>query len=841
MRRLIVAFGSLTLGVLGLLSLLAADEPATTSESFSAEDVSYFETEIQPILQAKCYKCHGNGERKGGLSLASRQGLLTGGDLGPAVELDALDDSQLMRALRYEDLEMPPTGKLPDDQIERFAKWVEKGVPWTPGVVEPTVAEVEEPYISDEDRNYWAYQSVERPELPAVSNVDWAINAIDLFILTQLDAAGLSPAPPAERRALIRRLSYDLLGLPPTREQVAVFEADDRPDAYERLVDRLLNSPHYGEKWGRHWLDVVRYAETNGYERDGRKPNVWRYRDYVIDAFNKDKPYDKFVAEQLAGDELDDGGPEQLIATGFQRLGLWDDEPADPVQAYYDSLDDVVSTSSQAFLGMSIGCARCHEHKIDPIPQRDYYRMMAFFNNTYKDIREDIYQKTKFTYLTQTTIATEEEKQARRLLEQEHKSQLEMMQREVAEFEDRIYQSFSNPEKEDAKDDRTRREMIRKKAPDVLDEAELELYRNKKQEFEKQKRHRLPDLPTALTIRENGGVAPPMHVHVRGNAHAKGEEVQPGFPVILTDYEPEIEPRPGKPTSGRRQVLAQWMTSRDNPLTARVMVNRIWQHHFGRGLVRTSNDFGRFGQQPTHPQLLDWLAAEFVASGWQVKALHRLILTSNTYRMAYYESEKGLATDPENNLFWRFDMRRLTAEEVRDSVLILTGRFNDQMGGPSIYTEIPVELLHGASRPDAAWGRSSPSERVRRSVYVHVKRSVVEPVLGTFDAADTDSSCPIRFVTTVPTQALTALNGEFFNKQASLLADRLRADAGDDAPAQIARGLELALQRQPTANEIQRGIDLIDQWKTKDNVAADQALDYFCLLVLNLNELFYLD
>ena len=819
----------------------SANNATDSTSGHAPEDIAFFEVEIKPILQQKCFKCHGDGNRKGGLSLSSRAGLLRGGELGPAVELESLDDSQLMRALNYEDLEMPPTGKLPEEQLALFAQWVSKGVPWTPGEDKEIVDTDEEPYITDADRAYWAYQPVARPDLPNVSNPDWMSNGIDAFILAGLDGAKLSPSPPADRRTLIRRLSYDLLGLPPTQSQVTAFELDTRPDAYERLVDQLLSSPHYGEKWGRHWLDVMHYAETNGYERDGPKPNVWRYRDYVIDAFNQDKSYTAFITEQLAGDEIANASPDQLIATGAQRLGLWDDEPADPVQAYYDSLDDVVSTTCQAYLGMSVGCARCHDHKIDPIPQRDYYRMMAFFNNTYKDIREDVYQKTKFTYLTQTVIASRAEKAAHRELEKQHRSKLDAMREAIESTEKRIYEAFSNPEKEDAADNRTRREMIKKKAAEILNPVELASYRKAKTEFEQQKRHRVPELAKALTIRENGGDPPPMYIHIRGNAHAKGEEVRPGFPRVLTDFEPSIPARPGAPSSGRRTILAAWLTSDTNPLTARVMVNRLWQHHFGRGIVRTTNDFGKFGQAPTHPELLDWLAGEFVDNGWQIKAMHRLIVNSSAYRMAYYESDEGLVRDPENNLFWRFDMRRLTAEEVRDSVLVLTGQFNDNMGGPSIYTEIPAEFLQSASRPDNAWGKSSPSEQLRRSVYVHIKRSVVEPVLGTFDVADTDASCPVRFVTTVPTQALTSLNGAFFNGQAAAMAQRLRDEAGDDVPVQVAHGLRLALHRDPSDAEIARGVALIQQWQETDNVEADKALDYFCLMLLNLNELLYLD
>ena len=712
----------------------------------------------------------------------------------------------------------------------------------------------------------------------------WSRNPIDRFVLARLDAHGLWPNPPASRRERLRRLYYDLTGLPPTLAQVSQFESDNRSGAYQRRVDQLLAKPAYGEKWGRHWLDLVRYAETNGYERDGPKPQAWRYRDYVIRALNDGKPYDRFVLEQLAGDELtshvrksstnrraSDGETcdqrevqerhDALIATGYYRLGVWDDEPVDADQAYYDSLDDVVSTTSLVLMATTVGCARCHDHKIDPIPQRDYYRMMAFFHNIYNNVKQQQFKKSAFTLNTLTEIATEQQRQQHAEHRKLHQHRLEYLQRQYQVLEKIVFDSLSAPEQEDAASKNVRRQLVGKRAKDALSNEQLRAFRELESKISELRRSGVPELPQALTIRENGHVAPKTHVLIRGNAHAKGDLVQPGFLEVLSggaSSSPNASDEndtsrdswsdvsiPELPddadSSGRRLAFARWLVDDRNPLTARVIVNRVWQHHFGRGLARTTSDFGKYGESPTHPQLLDYLAKELIAHDWHLKWLHRLIVTSNTYQMSSRDRADGLADDPENHLFWRYDIRRLTAEELRDTVLSVTGQLNDRMGGPSVFSKIPDVIRQSASRPDAAWGDSPPADQVRRSVYVYVKRSVADPVLSSFDAADTDGSCPVRFATTVPTQSLITLNGEFFNEQADLLADRLQREVGDDISAQVGRGLQLALSRQPTERELERGVKLIHDWQHDDNATLQQARKYFCLLVLNLNEMIYLD
>ena len=603
----------------------------------------------------------------------------------------------------------------------------------------------------DPRRSHWSFQPVRQTVPPA-----WAAqrqgevpgHVIDTFIAERLRQKGLPVPKAATRTTLIRRVTYDLTGLPPTPEAVEAFVNDPSAQAWENLVDRLLESPHYGEKWGRHWLDLVRFAETNSYETDEAKPNAWRYRDYVIRAFNSDKPYDRFIREQLAGDELPDSGADGLIATGFYRLGIWDNDPADKELALYDQLDDLVATTGQVFLGLTVDCARCHDHKIDPISQRDYYSLLAFFRNIHP------YRNGGGT----DEVPLPGDKQAK-----------------------------------------------------------------------------------ALAVTEPGPVAPVTHLLRRGNPGSLGEEVQPGFPGVLGASVPTVIPPASGRSSGRRRALADWIASPDNPLTARVIVNRVFQHHFGRGLVRTTSDFGVQGSLPTHPELLDWLAGHFIQEGWSLKRLHRLILTSQSYQASATPTAEALKADPANDLFSRFDMRRLTAEEIRDSVLWVGGSGNPRMYGPGMYVALPKEVLASQSVPGKGWGSSPKVEQARRSIYIHVKRSLLSPVLLSFDLAETDRSTPVRFATTQPTQALGMLNGSFFNEQARVLADRIRAEVGSQPRAQVRRALHRVTTRPPSDLEISRGVALLELLTSEEGLGATAALDAFCLLAFNLNEFLYLE
>ncbi len=938
--------------------------------------VAFFESKVRPVLAENCFQCHGAKKQRGGLRLDSRGAILEGGDLGPAVVPGDPGKSLLVKAIGHGgDLKMPPTKKLPAQQIADLTQWVKIGAPW-PGEDKHVASTTRrgEFKITDKDRSHWAFQPVQRPTVPAVKDAAWVANPIDAFVLAKLEAKGLRPNPPASKQELVRRLYYDLTGLPPTPQEAADFLADPSPRAYEALVERLLESPRYGEKWARYWLDLVRYAETNSYERDNPKPHAWRYRDYVIRSFNSDKPYDRFIKEQLAGDELPDGGSDGLIATGFYRLGIWDDEPSDREQARFDGLDDIVATTGQVFLGLTFDCARCHDHKLDPIPQKDYYRLLSFFHNIHhyrnggptdeaplyagpegkrdyerrvrelerkrgeaetalrtlenefralrnrnvsqadmEDLRYRYYRDTwnrlpnfaalkhedegrlprglfdlsprtrdeAFGFVFEGTLLVPRAGRYAFHLDSDDGSRLTVNGKKVVEY-DGIHDlgkgrtgtadlpkgrvpikleyfqgvfglglnvAWSGPgfarralsaSPEDKKPAPGLANLIKREGPRLLGQERYERYVKLRRALDALKKAKV-DVPMALCVTEMGRTAPETRVMIRGNPHVKGDKVEPAFPVIFGGAKAVIPaPPPGARSSGRRTALADWIASTDNPVTARVMVNRIWQYHFGRAIVRSTNNVGLQGDRPTHPELLDWLASEFMRQGWRFKAMHRLMVTSNAYRMSSRGNTAALAADPTNDLAWRFDMRRLTAEEIRDSILAIGGTLNLKMYGPGIYPEIPKEVLAGQSIPGRGWNTSPPDEAARRSIYIHIKRSLLVPILESFDVPETDRSSPVRFSTTQPTQALAMLNSDFLNQQAVLFAARLRREAGADPAAQVRRGLSLVTSRPPTAAEMRRGLDLMDGL-ARDGVSRDAALNYFCLVALNLNEFVYLD
>lgn len=827
--------------VAGALLLGPPAKGAPAANAAVADSAALFNKEVKPILQENCIACHRGTEPMGGLRLTSRAAILKGGASGPAVVLAKPNESLLLAAVNHQGRQMPPQGKMAPKKIEALTRWVNRGLPWPEGPEGNVEAEEQHagpPKVTPETMKFWSFQPVKRPAVPKVKNGAWVKSPIDAFVMAKLEKNSLTPAPPASKTALIRRVYFDLIGLPPPPEAVAAFVADTSPGAYEKVVDRLLASPQYGERWARHWLDVVRYAESNSFERDDPKPFAWRYRDYVIHSLNTDKPYDLFVREQLAGDELDRVTPETIIATGFYRLGQWDDEPADPLQARYDELDDVVATTSQAFLGMTVNCARCHDHKIDPIPQKDYYRLMAFFQNT---TRYGLRSPESVAKNSLRVIAPKEEQERFAAESAVYKGKLDGVNAQLKVIEDVVTPDFAPVEKEDFKYDQNRVALLRKRVPALLSEEKFGHYAQLMKERDTLLKSPPRGLAQALSIKENGTEAPRTFLLMRGNPHAPGDEVEPGFPSVLAPPRPKIRPAASGESTGRRRALADWIASPANPLTARVQVNRIWQRHFGRGIVRSSNNFGFQGTPPTHPELLDWLASEFVKNNWKMKPLHKMILLSSTYRMSSRGNPKALAKDPENDLLWRFDMRRLDAEEIRDSILAVNGSLNTALGGPPIYPAIPPEVLAGQSRPGHGWPTSPPEQQTRRSVYVHVKRSLSLPILASFDAADTDASCPVRFATTQPTQALSMLNSTFVNEQARIFADYLRKHAGNDPVAQVKLALRRTLQRAPTQPEISRGVKMMRSLQNEHKVAKEDALRYFCIVALNLNEFIYLD
>ena len=815
--------------------LWAQDDDLQIPTFTEQEAIEFFEKQVKPILSDKCLRCHNSIETSGSLDLTTRAGILEGGDSGPALVEGQAEDSLLLSAIRYDAFEMPPTGKLSDAQIRTIQIWLHQGMPWSLGEEALDPGHVHKaPVVNDESKAWWSFQPPQVQTPPAVKNSDWVQNDIDRFIMHRLEEAGLQPNPPADRATLIRRVYYNVLGLPPTYQQVQEFVNDSDPLAYEKLVDRLLASPHYGEKWGRFWLDLVRYSETNSFERDGDKPFVWKYRDYVIRSLNDDKPYDQFLIEQLAGDELPEPSVETVTATGYFRLGQWDDEPADPKLARYEELDDIVRTTSEVMFGLTVGCARCHDHKIDPIPATDYYGMLAFFENIQPyGVRS--HESVEAASVRTFEFPVDEAARAR------HQADLDRIERNLTAIYEKAKPSFENVEHEEWQYEENQVRLIKQRSGGVLTEDEVRRF---ERNFNRrnQLRSTTPNNDEKiLAVKERGPTAEPTHVMLRGNPHVLGDPVTPRFPSVLSPPEPTFQVPANGGSTGRRLALAQWIASPDNPLTARVIANRIWQGYFERGLVRSASDFGFQGDRPTHPQLLDWLAKRLIEQGWRLKSLQRDILLSNTFKMSSGMNESAYAVDPNNDLFWRTNLRRLTAEEVRDSILAATGKLNlSKMFGPSIFPIMPREVLEGQSQPGSGWGQSSEEERDRRSVYIKSKRSLILPIMKNFDVAETDFSCPVRFNTTQPTQALGMLNSEFTNTEAQRMAQNILQSVDvSDVTAQVTEALQRTTQREIAETEVQTGVEFIHRLRSRDGADPQQALARFCLMSINLNEFLF--
>ncbi|MEM7308255.1 MAG: DUF1553 domain-containing protein [Planctomycetota bacterium] len=799
-------------------------EVAAEEIAFAAEDVRFFEDRIRPGLAQHCFPCHGPKvpAPQSGLRMSGRSALLVGGTRGPALVPGDPDQSLLIQAVRRQGppVPMPPTGPVPTRFAEDLEEWVRRGAPWPD---EPDALPLEEGIDVEAGRAWWSFRPVERPAVPTVAHPELVATPLDAFLVARQEAAGITPNGAASRRELIRRATYDLHGLPPTLAEIEAFEADDEPGAWERVVDRLLASPRYGERWARHWLDLVRYAQTNGYERDQEKPFAWQFRNWVIDAFNADMPYDRFLREQLAGDELGDGDAGALIATGFYRLGPWDDEPDDKEQAVFDELDDVVRTISEGMLGVTLACARCHDHKFDPFLQEDYYAMVALLRN----VRP--YEDPSFSVESSTLRVLNSSPEAAAALEEDRQGEVAATQSELdavldlgrqrliegrlPELAPEVRAAWGRPEAERSAADR---ELVAATAalhpslPEIrrqLSQAEKKAANQLAMRLEDLAEGFAGDVPWALCVRETGTVAPTTYLLRRGLASSPGDAVAPGFPQVLTARDaapPAFAPAADGASSGRRTELADWIASADNPLTARVLVNRVWRFHFGRGIVPTVNDFGRSGQPPSHPALLDWLASAFVAEdGWSLKALHRRMLTSNAYRMSSQAArEDALAADEANQLFWRQELRRLEAEAIRDSVLMASGELSLERGRRGFFPRLSREALAGSSRPGWGWDLSTDDERRLRTIYTFAKRTQPVPLLEVFDGPNLSLPVGRRSTTTLATQALTLLNSELLNEQAHRFALRVAEEAGDDPAARVTRAFERALARAPSTDEL---------------------------------------
>ncbi|MFT5241043.1 MAG: hypothetical protein ACI9OU_001874 [Candidatus Promineifilaceae bacterium] len=960
---------------------------AATAQADDTNGPAFFDQQVFSILEKRCYACHGAEKISSGLVLTHRDGLVAGGKRGSAIDAENPEKSRLLAMINHADLtlrmpyEKPP---LNDADKKILRDWVMMGAPYHPErEYEPTVRSGGA--IDAKARDYWAYQPPRKTDPPAVSE-DWARSAIDAFVLQGLENAGLTPSPQADARALLRRVYYDLTGLSPTESELSAFEKGSQSDAeWGRVVDQLLSSPRFGEKLASLWLDVVRYAETNGYERDGRKPFIWRYRDYVIRAFNEDKPYDRFVIEQLAGDQLQDTSFETVIATGYLSLMLRDDEPVDKPQAHHDMISDIVNVTGEAMMGTTMGCAKCHDHKGDPIRQEDYFSMKAFFDGIKQStltsardtwippgagedtsnrkialdkmistmwgkvdtallgplmpvveepeplipfgetepstwqvanhLPDDLdwaqpgYRGDDFLSLA-TPLKDSPERLGNTFFDPVHAEHwvlrrdfgltdlpehlhlyvdayrirgLTVYVNGVATFEGMpersgayYYVPFSPVAIAALQTGRNTIGILVERhgsSPRALDVslfhdpvfdmslgAFLEAYPDEvgkvagtalvEELLSLLKERRVMPEPLRggkyMGTREHASI-PPSHVHLRGNVNSEGKAVPVAFPVVMcADDEAAVfmplreNSREKVTTHGRRLAFAQWLTQPEHPLTARVMVNRLWQQCFGVGLVSSANDFGVFGKSPSNQELLDWLAVEFVESGWRIKHLVRLMVTSATYRQSTLPREDALRVDSLNHLHWRHSPRRLSAEEIRDTFLALTGELNLDGGGPAVRPLMPPEVLATASKPRQAWPPTRGPEANRRTVYVHVKRSIQLPMLSSFDAPERDATCAVRFATTVPTQALTMLNSAFVNTCADKFAQRV-AESASSLNERIDAAFMLAMGRGAMALERDelRGLDetLLSTYGLSD----DERLSRLCLVVLNLNETIYLD
>jgi Protein of unknown function (DUF1553)/Protein of unknown function (DUF1549) len=695
------------------------------------------------------------------------------------------------------------------------------------------------------DPEHWAFVRPKSPRIPVVKDRSWAGNPIDEFILAKLEVQGLRPAPAADRATLLRRLSFDLTGLPPEPEELDHFLADSSPDAYERVVERLLASPNYGERSAQHWLDLARFAETDGFEFDQVRLDAWRYRDWVFQAFNRDLPYDAFVRLQLAGDEVQPGEPAAFIATGFNRCYPDMVDLNDQGLRRQNALSDITETTGLVFLGLTIGCARCHDHKFDPIRQSEFYAMQAFFTpSRFRDdyllasARESLeYQRLLNAWKTEVT------KLKAALIDLESRGRAILAPGLPRALNDETAAAFAksalerSPREVELVFDTLARDRRIKSAGwmTVLDPPAWLARGISLARLDRLVGSRPPELPKARGIDEAGPSSPPTFLLRRGEYTARGPEVVPAFPAVLCASSQDAVARPiaSHRSTGRRTALADWLVRPEHPLTARVMVNRLWQQHFGRGLVATTSDFGVMGDEPSHAELLDWLATEFVARGWSIKAMHRLIVTSATYRQSSQLHDRtGSTVDPENALLWRQNRRRLDGEAIRDALLAASGFLNRAMGGPSIFPELPSELKRLSSK-GAVWPVSpNVEDRRRRSLYVFVRRNLRYPFFEVFDRPDTNASCPRRPVTTIAPQALSLLNSQLAHDTARALAARVLREAGSHANSQLISVCRIVFGRPPDQDE---------QRMISEFLGHGGSLDHLCLALLNTNGFIYID
>ena len=911
------------------VAFLAAAQVALTGPAPTVEQTEFFESKIRPLFATKCSTCHGEQVQMAGLKLITAEGFLRGADTGPIVVEGGPGASRLIQAVRYEGkIKMPPTGKLSDQEIAALEEWVKMGAPWPNAEASQNALEGSSPQQpdaspqwSEKQLAHWAFQPVSDPVAPVVTQEKWVQTAIDRFILARLEAEGLHPAPPAAKLTLLRRAKFDLQGLPPTKEEINEFLEDDSPQAFARLVDRLLASPRYGEKWGRNWLDVARYAESTGLDSDIKVPNAWKYRDYVIDSFNNDTPYDRFVIEQLAGDLLPPGKPGEvnergIIATGFLAVGPKPVTQQDVVKLKYDVADEQIDTTSKAFMALTISCARCHDHKFDPIATKDYYSLAAIFasiknfeeldpsttrskvhleplvpndvHQRYKEhqeriqvVRQKIRSITELAMLQhiimqqgprladymvaahevykkgadlakvaadwrldcevlqawvdylkpggdlrlhleewykadESNLPSVAEKYQERYLARgaEWIDKLQKWQEEIQAWdgtgkfprrpnldpsEDRFFSEVTLDARsmdEGAKKVDGPFAVPQKERESLLTDAMQQQVKEWRDQLDLWEKEAPPEPPMAYAVREDEPVE--QYIFIRGSHHNLGEPVTRQFPVVLAG-----EQQAPITTGSGRLELARWLVSPDHPLTSRVMANRIWYWHFGEGLVRTPNNFGLTGEKPAHPDLLDFLAREFVRKGWSVKQMHRLIMLSSTYQTRSDAGDEVWQRDPGNRLWSRFERRRLTAEELRDSLLALDGSLNLAMGGTL------VEKLDSYGFENAYL---HPDKTKRRTIYLPLYRNKIPSMLTLFDFVDSTASAGDRSRTIIAPQGLYFMNSEFIYQRSRALAEHLLKLNVENDERRVEEAFWAAFGRGAKPEEVQKMLDFMARY-----------------------------
>jgi len=834
-----------------------------------------FEDKIRPIFKAHCFECHGEGRKlKGGLDVRLRRLVEKGGESGPAFNSGKHRDSLLFK--RVASKEMPPgKKKLTPEEIALIGRWIDEGAKTArpePDKITPGF------FITAEEQAYWAFQPIRRPPLPRIRQAEPVRTPIDAFVLARLEDKSLSFSPEADRRTLIRRASFDLLGLPPTPEEIVQFLSDKSEDAYERLIDRLLASPFYGERWGRHWLDVAGYADSEGYtEDDPVRAHAYKYRDYVIRAFNEDMPSDRFIQEQLAGDEMvrrpyqslkaDD--IDKLVATGFLRMAPdGTASGADRKLAMNQVVADTLQIVGTSLLGLTINCAQCHNHRYDPIPQTDYYRMRAIFEPALNTQNWRVPAGRRISLYTDAdrAKAAQIEKEAAKIDQVRLKKQEEFIEatlkKELAKLPDTMREPIriarNTPQ---AKRTPAQEKLLRDHPSVNVSAGSLYLYDAKaaaelKKLAEKAAKIRAtkPAEDFVRALSEIPGQVPQTFLFHRGDHEQPKEAVLPGGPMIFADFKlGEIPAKdPGLPTTGRRLAFAKQLTSGKHPLTARVLVNRVWLNHFGRGIVATAGDFGFLGDRPSHPELLDWLADEFMAGGWKLKRLHKLIMTSTVYRQSSLRTPALQKIDPDNRLLGRMSVRRLEAEAIRDAMLLVNGKLNRKQFGK------PVPVMHddfgqvvlGVDTSDSAGYKKKEvplnGEEFRRSVYVQVRRTRPLGVLDTFDAPAMTPNCEIRNASTVAPQALLLMNSQHMVTQAKYFAERVRQEAGPDAKNEVVHAWRLAFTQEPMEADIRDAMSFLAEQTAHYHSQKGQdpqqlALTCLCQALLSSNRFLYVD